>query len=250
MTQLEFSMFSESLGTWTPVVVLLPEQKNEETGVLYLLHGLGCDQRKWFTRMSAERVIGNRNIALVLPYAARSFYCDMKKGSRYATYIAEELPRKMRGIFRLDPPREKTWIAGFSMGGYGALRLGFSHPEQYSSVGILSGVVDARRLNGENWDEDARLIWGDDYRNTFPGSEDDPFVLVDRMAERSVRPRVYHACGTEDFLYEDNVAFRHHIDGKGFLYEYREAVGGHDYDFWESQFAGMVDFLTKETEEA
>lgn len=246
MTQLEFSLYSESLGTWTPVVVLLPERKNEETGVLYLLHGLGCDQRKWFTRMRAELAIGSRNLAAVLPYGGRGFYCDMKNGARYASYLAEELPRKLRGMFRLDPPREKTWIAGYSMGGYGAARLGFSRPEQYAGVGILSGVVDVRRLNGEWWDTDARRIWGEDYRHTLPGSEDDPFALVDRLAAQSVRPRVFHACGTEDFLYEDNLAFRRHMEDKGFSYEYRESSGGHDYDFWESQFAGMIDFLTEE----
>ena len=247
MVNCEFSLYSEALGTWTPVVALLPDNRDENTKVFYLLHGLGCDQRKWSTWINVERYAEGRNVALIMPYGQRSFYCNMKHGYKFYTYIAEELPRKIGAMFNLKQTCENTFLCGYSMGAYGAARIGLTQPGKFKGIGLLSGVLDVKgRLNGEWWDADAKLIWGDDYKTTVPGSEDDPVCLVKKAYADKTLPRIFHTCGTDDFLYEDNQVFRREMASlKGADYLYTEGPGGHANLFWNEHITEMFDFLLK-----
>ena len=77
-----------------------------------------------------------------MPEVQRSFYTTGKVGIDYFHYVADELPAICGKWFHLDQRRENTFIAGESMGGYGAVKIALNRPGRYEAVASLSGVLD------------------------------------------------------------------------------------------------------------
>ena len=133
-------IFSGTFYDVTPVITGTPR-------VLYLLHGLGGDCEEWTRFSKIEYYAKKYNFIIVLPEVGRSFYCDTAYGANYFTYVADELPAICGKWFRLDSRRENTFIAGESMGGYGAVKIGLSRPWRFSAIASLSGVLDYAALS-------------------------------------------------------------------------------------------------------
>ena len=107
MIKMTCRFFSECLGRDTDLTVLLPHNATHVSPapVLYLLHGLTDSADSWLHRTSLERYADSHNIAIVLPNAARSFYCDMVYGDAYYTHISQEVPAFCEAVFPItsDP---------------------------------------------------------------------------------------------------------------------------------------------------
>src|SRR3954463_9147117 len=157
MAHLRCDFFSEALSLSTTMTVILPQQTSTQIGmtsrhqdglppVLYLLHGLSDDDSIWLRRTSIERYVAPLGLAVVMPQVHRSFYTDEAVGGRYWTFVSEELPDLVATFFRLSARREDTFVAGLSMGGYGALRGALRHPARSPAAASLSGAVDVERL--------------------------------------------------------------------------------------------------------
>ena len=152
MALLHVTFFSEALNVQTSVDVILPEIKQgigvdaaqEEAlpKVLYLLHGYSDDHTIWQRRTSVERYAARHNLAVVMPAVNHSFYCNEVHGERYWDYVAEDLPRQMQHFFRLSDKPEDTFVAGLSMGGYGAMKLALNFPERFGAAASFSGAAD------------------------------------------------------------------------------------------------------------
>ena len=157
MAFFQVNFFSPTLRFGTDVNVVIPTPNSDElmnhkdtsyfhTGakyqVLYLLHGAYGDYSDWMRLTSIEKYAQNHKIAVVMPSASNSFYQDMYRGSQYLTYLTEELPEFIESLFPVSRKRENTFVAGLSMGGYGAWRLALQKPEQYACAASLSGAVD------------------------------------------------------------------------------------------------------------
>src|SRR6187551_1522589 len=112
--------FSETLALNCSAYVLLPQRPADSAQrvlhpTLYLLHGLSDDHTIWLRRTSIERYAAARNLAVVMPAVARSFYQDMASGPRCWTFLSEELPTLCRQWFPLSEDREDNFAAGLSM---------------------------------------------------------------------------------------------------------------------------------------
>ncbi len=237
---------SGTLGSDVTFHAVLPDYIKEDIPTVYLLHGMGDNETTWCRMTSCERYAGQLGVALIMPSVRHSYYSDMVNGLPYYTFVTDELLHRTRDMFHLSHNREKTFTAGLSMGGYGALKIALRNPEIYAGAASLSGVTDIAEVfcNNGYWPDDARLNWGDDFKTTLPGSDSDLFALVDRFADSSLpKPRIYQACGTEDFLYTDNIRFRDYIKDKGFDYKYEEAPGTHEWDFWDKFLRPAIDFI-------
>ena len=164
--------YSESIELSTSMTVLLPQETTTQIGmggavrphgtpVLYLLHGLSDDDTIWLRRTSIERYAAELGIAVVMPQVHRSFYSDVVGGGRYWELVAEELPQIVHSSFAVSTRREDTFVAGLSMGGYGAMKLALRRPERFAAAGSLSGVLDIAAL-AEADDRDPLLssVWG------------------------------------------------------------------------------------------
>lgn len=217
---------------------------------LYLLHGMSDDHTIWQRRTSIERYAAEKGIAVVMPTTHLGWYTDMYRGFKYFSFIAGELPKVCRQMFpNLSPRREDTYAAGLSMGGYGALKCGFRAPEVFSRVASLSGGVDAaatalRGAENSYW----RDVFGP--AEDVPGSVNDLFAAAEELKDSPLRPDVYMWCGTEDFLYDQNVRLRDHLDALGYDLIYEESPGDHQWKYWDEKIQTVLDWLVPGEEEA
>lgn len=225
--------------------VILPDPKPGQPAdckypTLYLLHGLSDDHTSWTRWTSIERYARDKQLAIVMPAVNRSFYSDMVHGASYWTFISEELPSKARSFFPLSDKREDTFAAGLSMGGYGAFKLALRRPELFAAAASLSGALDIVGRK-ENFQKDFENIFGN--CGTFP-PEDDLFALADKLAASDgPKPKLYQACGTEDFLYESNIKFLQHARSLNFDLEYEEGPGGHTWELWDKYIKRVLEWL-------
>lgn len=250
MAFFEMHIFSEALGMQTTVSVIIPQRSTDgEIGVgnasreekykcLYLLHGLSDDHSIWLRRTSIERYAADYGICVVMPSGDRSFYTDMKYGARYYTYVAHELPRLMREFFNVSDKREDNFIAGLSMGGYGALKIGLRNPELFSAAAGLSAVADINWIR--DWREVSVPIFGESAE--IP-EEEDLFALAEKVAAQKVKPRLYTCIGREDFLYEGNLRLKEKLERLGYDFTYRESAGEHNWEFWDEHIRGVLKWM-------
>ncbi len=260
MAFIQCNFYSQTLGFETSVNVILPgDSKTQERKfdrghklkypTLYLLHGLSDNYSVWARRSSIERYVRDLNIAVVMPDAGRSFYTDMKHGYDYYTFISKELPTMVESFFPLSPKREDRFIAGLSMGGYGALKIGLSNPESFAAAASMSGAVDIGSIANKFIEEDNAHsqkefynIFGD--LSQFHSGPNDLFSLSNKCSKSELKPKIYLSCGTEDFLYEDNLRFKSHLEGLPFDFTYSERPGDHHWHFWDSEIQAIINWLS------
>ena len=153
MALLQVNFFSQILGMAMTMDVILPEGSQgigvnarpvwdgeEELPVLYLLHGTSDDHTIWQRRTSIERYVADKKLAVVMPNAHISAYTNQRFGFRFFDFVAEEVPAFCQKYFKISPQWEKNFIAGLSMGGYGALKIGMRCADRFGyAAGLSSG---------------------------------------------------------------------------------------------------------------
>ncbi|MBO4411143.1 MAG: esterase family protein [Lachnospiraceae bacterium] len=244
MTLAELKFRSDCLSRNTRVNVLLPKRPAGECPVLMLLHGMHGTYDDWLRRSTIEVYAQEHGIAVVMPDGENSFYHDMKYGEPFFTYVAEELPEVMQRTFGLSAERDKNLIAGLSMGGYGAFRFALLRPDRYYAAISLSGCLDITSRVAAS--ERAGLwtrIWGEDYQETAPKSDSDVIHLIRSFPFGKQAPKMYLACGTEDFLYQDHKTAIEALESRKdvFTYVAEEGPGEHNWPFWETWIKRALD---------
>lgn len=250
MALIQCDFFSETLQFGTSMNVILPQPARARYPVLYLLHGLSDDHTTWLRRTSIERYADALGLAVVMPAVHRSFYADMAHGNRYWTFVSQELPTLARGFFPLSQRREETFAAGLSMGGYGAFKLALSFPERFAAAASLSGALDqagAMQQVEPAWRAEMETVYGD--LSQVAGSANDVMHLARQLARSAgPRPRLYQCCGTEDFLYDQNLRFRDQARALGLDLTYEEGPGGHDWGYWDRMIQRVLAWLPLKTD--
>lgn len=257
MARIICDMYSDSLQSNTTITVIVPTankdpqsatralyQPEKKFQTLYLLHGLFGDHTDWTRYSQIESYAEEYQIAVVMPSASNSFYTDMSHGPRYYTWISEELPYAVRALFPLSDKREDNFVAGLSMGGYGAFKLALKKPEQYAAAISLSGAVDICGLvqGAEFPKSQIEDIFGEIEK--IPGGENDLFALTDQLVKSGKpAPRFYQACGTEDFIFDFNVRYRDYAKAAGLDLTYEEGPGVHDFYFWNTYVKKALEWL-------
>ena len=128
-----------------------------------------------------ERYAASYNLAVIMPAVNHSFYCNETHGERYWDYVSEELPRTMHRFFRLSQKPEDTYVAGLSIGGYGAMRLALTYPERYAGAARFSGAVDILdTLIRHDEDGLGKQLFGD--ADQLKGTEVDLYHLMKKNA--------------------------------------------------------------------
>lgn len=137
---------SPTLRMTTSIHVISPTEYGERPScTLYLLHGAGDNASTWHRMTTMETYAQKYGCTVIMPEANRSYYTDMAYGLDYFYYITEELPRTCANLIHMNQDPELTYVAGLSMGGYGALKCGLTYPERYRKVVSFSGVTDIQQ---------------------------------------------------------------------------------------------------------
>ena len=246
MALIQCDFYSETLQLSTSMTVILPQPAQARYPVLYLLHGLSDDHTTWLRRTSIERYADPLGLAVVMPAVHRSFYTDMARGNRYWTFVSEELPALARGFFPISGDREDTFTAGLSMGGYGAFKLALSWPQRFAAAASLSGALDQAGPAPHDADPAMVAEMGNIYGDLakLAGSPNDVMHLAAQVARSAgPRPRLYQCCGTEDFLYSQNLRFRDQALKLGLDLTYEEGPGEHEWGYWDRMIQRVLAWL-------
>lgn len=254
MAFLQIQFFSEALVVASTVNVILPEANqgigmgksgtSEPPAVLYLLHGYSDDHSIWMRRTSVERYAANHNLAVIMPAVNHSFYCNEAYGERYWDYVSEELPKTMHRFLRLSDDPGKTYVAGLSMGGYGAMRLALTYPERFAAAASFSGAIDITGVVGRHEkDGTAARVFGD--VTDLKGTEVDNLFLMKKNANAPKKPRLYISCGTKDFLYNMHQAVVPQLIESGWdVTRHDEPEATHEWGFWDQEIKKFIEMIS------
>ncbi|OQA13141.1 MAG: Carbohydrate acetyl esterase/feruloyl esterase precursor [Chloroflexi bacterium ADurb.Bin360] len=249
MALLRLDHCPETVKVTLPLYVILPDPGNmdgqpvAQRKVLYLLHGLSDDGSAWQRYTAIEALAAAYGLVVIMPSVGRSFYTDQPNGQCYFSYLTDELPCYLADVFGLAPRREDTFIAGNSMGGYGAFKAALLRPELYAAAASFSGVLSLEFLRTHPQDsrrDEFSQLFGDLER--LSGSAHDPAAWLQRAAqEPSALPYLYIAVGRQEDLYPLSGLFHAACQTLGLRSEYHEEDGRHDWFLWDRQ---IRDFLT------
>jgi len=254
---------SSVLGYSTAMNVIVPQKVVSQIGqkssgstqrklykVLYLLHGLSDDYSVWARRTSIDRYAGDYNVIVVMPDGARGFYTDAREGEKQWTFLTEELPQVVSSLFPVSTKPEDTYVAGLSMGGYGALKWAFREPEKFAGAAGLSSVTDIH-----HWMSMSKNILGikDEMVRIFGNEilpEDDLFAILKKDPKGVLKLKLFMACGFHDFMLEDNIHLRDCLRTAGCPnFHYEESEGAHDWTFWDQKIQEVLKYFFRSSEE-
>lgn len=260
MALIQFQFMSEALMRTVPLEIILPidsfslsDPGQKATGpfkTLYLLHGVFGSQYDWLSGTNIQRWATEKKLAVVMPSGENMFYTDHPDAHNfYGQYIGEELPDIMTRTFPLSRDREDTFIAGLSMGGYGALRNGLKYHRTFGYIAGLSSALvtrfaSERKSGGFFLDskEYSEACFGP--ASQLMNSDNSVTYLARRLSESGEPfPKIYLTCGVDDSLLQVNREFRDFLRSIGAPLTYVEGPGAHEWDFWNRHIKKVLDWL-------
>lgn len=258
MALIQVNYLSRALFRTVPVNVILPSDKvsaekggylmkpGDKFSTLVLLHGLLGNYTDWVSGTRIQRWAEEKDLAVIMPSGDNAFYINTSlPNNNYEEFIGRELLQVMRCMFPLSCRREDTFIAGLSMGGYGAIRNGMKYAENYSCIaGLSSALIELQPEFEAVAGETSVFGEADSIRNT----DRNHLVAYAQLRRRVAAgefdmPRFYLACGKQDRLLAANRDFRDLLLADGVDVTYDEEDRGHDWDFWDSQIRKVLEWL-------
>lgn len=224
------------------------EYSRRKMKTLFLLHGYTGNASNWMPAWVAEKY----NFAVVMPNGENSFWLDgAATGHKFCTYVGDELVKYVRKTFGLAMSADDTYIMGLSMGGFGALHTAFAYPDNFGKVAALSSALIVHGIAHMKAGEDNGVANYDYYHGCFGDletveqSDNNPEVLAERLCKSGRLPEIFMACGTEDFLLEENRHFHKFLDSIGAKHTYLESSGTHDMPFWNEYAVKFGEMMFK-----
>lgn len=227
-------------------------QGKKPAGTLYLLHGGGGNSQDWIRFSSIERYAEEKNFAVVMPEVdGGCFYSDMKYGYPYYQFVTEEVPMVAEKMFPVNTEPENRYVAGFSMGGYGAYKWAFTKPGFFRAAANLSGLSFVTELFAEQRaryqdkeqekNDVVSLCWGS--LEELAGTDSDSKVWIDRASETGEYPALFGAIGTEDGGYAHAQKYLAYCKEKNVKIYYEEMPGGHEWKVWDTMIVKYLNWI-------
>ena len=252
MALIQVNYMSKALFRIVPMNVILPadrfdadtdrylNDKDQKYKTLYLLHGLLGNYTDWVSQTRIQKWAEEKNLAVVMPSGDNAFYFKSQTPwNDYETFVGKELPELTRRMFPLSEKREDTFIAGLSMGGYGALRNGIVFSDIFSHVAGLSSALHIF----DDLSEEANIGLFDDLNAASKTNLNHKVAATEMFKDKKEIPKFYMACGRQDDLFEANTDFRDFLKDNGADVTWDEEDAGHDWDFWDSQIKKVLEWL-------
>ena len=232
--------------------------------VLYVLHGLGGNERtfavdgEWTTLQDLRHAGKVGEFLVVAPDGSDTFYINSRDGKvLYGDFFLREFVPSVERTYRARTERAARGITGFSMGGYGALRTAFAHPELFGSASAHSAAlmkqapqgVSAGAAAGNPAAELLTKVFGDPIDQKF-WDLNSPFVIARKNAAQLVRMKIYFDCGTEDSFgfYRGASELHDTLDSLKIPHEFHLYPGGHSVSYLLAHRNASYEFHWREFE--
>jgi len=229
----------KSIGKFNGMHVILPDGEGPFP-VLYLLHGLSDDHTIWLRRTRIETYVQGLPLIVVMPNAQRSFYVNDPRFGYYGAFedhIVKDVVGFTDTTFPTIRGRQGRFLAGMSMGGYGALMLALRHPDVFSAACSHAGALSfAHTPRTERPDIQALA-------DSLPPGEYDLYKLAEKLKSSGQSLRMRLDCGASDVLLQESRAFHQHLAALGLHHMFEEPPGEHSMDYANQQVGQMLEFF-------
>ena len=234
----------EALATRGDALLLTPTGLDDlrDVPLLILLHGVyGC-QWNWWLNGSIDKVVtemlreGN-TVPMMIAMPSDGLWGDGSgyvphAHANYERWIVDDIPRCLRELFpRLH--QEKFLLAGLSMGGFGALRLGMKYAARVQGVSAHSSVTKITQLS--------QFIPFSAEVFQYAG-EIETDLLHWAKVNHDKLPPIRFDCGTEDSLIDANRELHSALLELRVPHTYEEFPGGHDWPYWTEHVRSTLAF--------
>ncbi len=229
--------------------------------VLYFLHGLGENEQTLFETggwnliedLHQQHKIGE--FFIVAPEGDRSFFVNSADGKvRYEDFFLREFMPYVERKYSVRPGRQGRAITGVSMGGYGALRMAFAHPELFSSASAESAALitdspqtlDTAMRSGSQLGRVLGSVFGRPI-NVPHWRDNSPFVLAKLNAAGLRKLAIYFNCGEDDdFGFEKGAeALHQQLQAEGIRHEYHLYPGDHSLTYFMTHIGEVLEFHSR-----
>ena len=221
---------------WVP-----PDRK--PVGTVVLLHGVYGSHWAWAMKGGAHRTAARLVASGVIPPWVLAMPSDglWGDGSGYLAlatqdferWVAEDVPAAVAHAVPAMAPNAPCFIAGLSMGGFGALRLAACHSDRFAAASGHSAVTHLRQLRP----------FVDESLETCGAPADAWDLLGTILKRRGSLPPIRFDCGTEDALLDANRELHAALTAAGIPHDYEEFPGGHDWLYWERHLERTLRFF-------
>lgn len=270
MAVFEINFYSKSLNRHVPLCVILPTDKpwfpgmrKREAGkpykTLYLLHGVTDNYTNWLYNTRIRRWAEDEDLAVVMPSGDNAFYVNQPWNcNMYSEFIGKELVEFTRKTFPLSMKREDTYIAGLSMGGYGAMKNGLEYHETFGAIATLSGAFIVDEHLAEIPENPYYIIETKEYKQSCFGTDLEAAgkstlnvkVLIEEKQKEGIEfPQIYMACGKLDSLLPASQEVDACLTRFGIEHTFEIGEGNHEWDFWDTYIKKVLEWLPLEGHE-
>lgn len=229
--------------------------------VLYFLHGLGQNEQTMFTTGGWNLIEDLRrqhkidDFLIVSPEGKRSFFINSADNSyRYSDFFLQEFLPFIEKRYRVRPGRQGRAITGVSMGGYGALRFAFAHPELFSAVSAQSAALITQTPQelsaGAQSSGPLARVLGPPFGQPIDAShwkQNSVFVLAKTNQSALSKVAIYFNCGQDDdFGFEEGAAaLDRQLHAEGIKHEYHSYPGDHSLTYFLSHMGEVMEFHSR-----
>ena len=237
MSLMHVHFFSKMLSRKTEVSVMVPDHaqmRGDKWPVMWLLHGAMGGHSDWDRNTMIELYAEKYGFAVVMASAANSFYANIPTG-RYFDFLTEELPTMLSRMLPISSKREDNLVAGFSMGGHGAYKLGLTRPDKYAGIIVFSAgnfIETSEMPEDSPFGQIHQYVFGTTHINSLLNTEHDVKYLAKKAVENgSILPKLFVCCGTEDGGFPVVKSTFGYMKDLVFDAEWHEESGAHDWFF-------------------
>ncbi len=242
------------------------DAKARKYPVLYVLHGLGGNEQtfavdgEWTTLQDLRRANKVGEFLVVAPDGSDTFYINSRDGKvLYGDFFLREFIPSIERTYRARTGRAARGITGFSMGGYGALRTAFAHPELFGAASAHSAAlmkqppqgVSAGAASGNPAAQLLTKVFGDPIDPKF-WDLNSPFVIARKDAAALLKMKIYFDCGTEDSFgfYRGASELHETLDSVRIPHEFHLYPGGHTISYLVAHRNASYEFHWREFDSA
>jgi putative tributyrin esterase len=243
MALIRVDFAAETLELDTAMTVVLPQEVEAPPPVVYLLHGLTDDDTAWTRFTSIERYATARGLAVVMPQVHRSFYANEAYGMRFWDFLTGELPATVDQFFKVSTRREDTFVAGLSMGGYGALKWALREPHRFAAAAAMSGALDLAYIQEFDLRPHIRTLVAKVFAGRKVAGTDEDLMHLVKEAAPAALPRLMLRCGADDHLVKQNERFVAACAAAGVEIDAEFTPGRHEWSYWDAQIQVVLDFM-------
>lgn len=250
MAHLTINYKSSALNKPIMLDVLIPQGRGNYK-VLYLLHGAGGDHSSWVLNTRIADYVNTTDIAVVMPSGNNRFYINNIHGKDYYTYAVKELITQCEQWFNISRDPKDRYIAGMSMGGYGAFYAALNNPSMYNTAFSYSGLLNILERYDNPQGIDMFPVFGS--RDDLINNKLDLYSLIDAYAKENEKLKASDTqyndtkfvitCGLQDPRIHMSCEFNNALSAAGINTSYYETDGGHNWEYWDRCIKNTIDYI-------